>query len=155
MDKDNVVIHMFLGGCGGVEGIVEKISFSPPARMAGPAQEAILHLTLSWNRDRNRCGPFIINVGELVPGEIRHFDLLLCRTIPFPIPKDVVLIFPHQVGLDAWDRETEIFWCRGLQPRYVRGAGTPYPITEENESLCGVPENSGKKPSQPRHNFSG
>lgn len=133
-----LVIHMIDDGRDGIEGIVSRVAYSPPARFAGPDQDAIVSVTLSWNRDQNRCGPFQINVGPRRPNEEKHFDLILSSIVGLPISEEVAHIFPNWVGLRPYkgrarDFDAKIFWGDVKQPPcYVTGAGTPYPNSAES-----------------------
>lgn len=133
------VIHMIDDGRDGIEGIVNRFAFFPPPRFAGPDQDAIITVTLSWNRDQNRCGAFQINVGPMPPFEEKHFDLILNPHIYVPISPAVARVPSDWVGLRpckdnrARDFGAKIFWGdTGQQPCYVTGAGTPYPNSAEN-----------------------
>lgn len=123
------IIHMLDDHHDGIEGLVGNIY-----RMSGSTQDAIVEITLSWNRDATCCGPFKVNIGALQEGEERHFDLVLHEDIPLPIPEAIVRIFPDQVGLRPYNGQekcpdAEILWGDSQQPPcYVVGAGTPYSL---------------------------
>ena len=123
-----VIVHILSDGRDGIEGLVGEIEFFPPPRIAGPMQDAIVPLTLSWNRGQNNCGPFKINVGHLTDGE-NHFQLVISEAILLPIPGALSRIFPPQVGLQ-WQTTANGKICWGDpsdSPCSVTGVGTPWP----------------------------
>ena len=126
-----VVVHMLDDSRDGIEGIVGLMTFSPPPRFAGPDQDAFVEVTLSWNRDQNRCGPFKFNIGPFADRDTKHFDLILNAEIPLPIPETIARIFPNQVGLRPsrgkdHSSSPDAIWAEYADPCYVTGAGTSY-----------------------------
>ena len=125
MINDRVVIHMLNDGRDGIEGIPGRITLYPPPRIAGPMQDAFVEVTLSWNRNQNRCGPFKINIGPLAT---KHFDLVLSPNLPLPLDPALTRIFGNMVGLRARRGEQgSPSWGEGDAVQYITGAGTPWP----------------------------
>ena len=126
-----VVVHMLNDSRDGIEGIVGLMTFSPPPRFAGPDQDAFVEVTLSWNRDQNRCGSFKFDIGPFADGDTKHFDLILDSGISLPIPQAIACIFPNQVGLrprqgKEHSSSPDVIWAEYGDPCYVTGAGTSY-----------------------------
>ena len=119
------VIHNLDDGRNTIQAIVGDL-------ISGSAQGDVVRVTLSWNGNQNRCGPFSICVGLLPDEGEQHFDLVLHPDIPVPIPEVIARIFSDQVGLRPYKGEekcpdSDIYWGRIEQsPCYVLGVGTPY-----------------------------
>lgn len=133
--NDRIVIHMLNDGRDGIESIPGRITFYPLLRIAGSIQDAFVGVTLSWNRDQNRCGPFRIYIASLATGEKKHFDLVLDPDLTLPLDPALTRIFATMVGLRARQGEQEcpseqIFWGQADEVHYVTGAGTPYPLKD-------------------------
>lgn len=126
-----IVIHVLNDGRDGIEGIVGQLTFSPSPRIAGPNQDAYVEVTLSWNRDKNRCGPFKFNLGPFADGDVKHFDLILSLGIPLPIlPGTTTCISTKQISLRS--RSGTVIMAEDGDPCLVTGAGTQHLTTPED-----------------------
>lgn len=116
---DKPIIHMLADGKDGIEAVQIEM------------RDSSVQFALSWNRDQNRCGPFFVEIGELIEQGIKDFDLVLDPGIKLPIPNSLARMFPENVGLRPWkegkgDLGGKIHKAQYGYVCYVMGAGTPY-----------------------------